>query len=295
MHSLLSPCTPQVAVYSPADKLQPHRYNADEAYCVGTPEMPPVSCYLDVESIIKIAKQVRGSWEGSCGWSRTHAYTHEHRKDTRTPHALHTHYTLISHTTHALPTRLQAEVDAIHPGYGFLSENTTFARRCEEEGIAFIGPRADTIEVGCCGCAVRVCGGGRVFRTCETRDAALCEESKAANTLFPSNAPNRPDRPTPTDANRPQAMGDKTAARRAALACAVPIVPGTNSALQSADEAKEFANQCVWAWTFGGGGPGEGLGVAGLQGCRVPERWRLWPSSRVNILPTPFNVITLPP
>ncbi len=30
---------------------------------------------------------------------------------------------------------------AIHPGYGFLSENTEFAKRCEEEGIAFIGPK----------------------------------------------------------------------------------------------------------------------------------------------------------
>ncbi|HBV87149.1 MAG TPA: pyruvate carboxylase, partial [Desulfosporosinus sp.] len=33
-------------------------------------------------------------------------------------------------------------VDAIHPGYGFLSENPEFAKRCEQEGIEFIGPTA---------------------------------------------------------------------------------------------------------------------------------------------------------
>lgn len=35
--------------------------------------------------------------------------------------------------------------EAIHPGYGFLSENEAFAERCEKEGIAFIGPKAHSI------------------------------------------------------------------------------------------------------------------------------------------------------
>lgn len=37
-------------------------------------------------------------------------------------------------------------VDAIHPGYGFLSENVQFARRCKEEGILFIGPEPAVME-----------------------------------------------------------------------------------------------------------------------------------------------------
>ncbi|MFT6266915.1 MAG: urea carboxylase, partial [Oleiphilaceae bacterium] len=36
---------------------------------------------------------------------------------------------------------------AIHPGYGFLSENAEFVRRCEQEGIAFIGPTPEQMEV----------------------------------------------------------------------------------------------------------------------------------------------------
>ena len=40
-----------------------------------------------------------------------------------------------------------AGVDAIHPGYGFLSENVEFARRCHEEGIEFIGPAPETMEL----------------------------------------------------------------------------------------------------------------------------------------------------
>ena len=38
-------------------------------------------------------------------------------------------------------------VDAIHPGYGFLSENPEFVRKCEENGIIFIGPTADIMRM----------------------------------------------------------------------------------------------------------------------------------------------------
>lgn len=41
----------------------------------------------------------------------------------------------------------QEGADAIHPGYGFLSERADFARRVEETGIAFVGPTADSIRL----------------------------------------------------------------------------------------------------------------------------------------------------
>lgn len=85
-----------VAVYSPADRLFPHRFKADESYQIGNKDMQPVACYLDIEGLIKLAKQ--------------------------------------------------HSVDAIHPGYGFLSENAQLSRRCREEGIRFVGPTPETIE-----------------------------------------------------------------------------------------------------------------------------------------------------
>lgn len=45
-----------------------------------------------------------------------------------------------------LRTAKKCGADAIHPGYGFLSENSQFARRCAEEGILFIGPSPEVME-----------------------------------------------------------------------------------------------------------------------------------------------------
>src|SRR5690606_40598962 len=41
----------------------------------------------------------------------------------------------------------KAGADAIHPGYGFLSENADFAEACEKAGIAFIGPSSHSIKI----------------------------------------------------------------------------------------------------------------------------------------------------
>ena len=61
---------------------------------------------------------------------------------------------------------LDAGVEAIHPGYGFLSENEAFARACEDNDIVFVGPTIDNLSRF----AVR-------RREEERRSPALCDRS----------------------------------------------------------------------------------------------------------------------
>ncbi len=95
-----------------------------------------------------------------------------------------------------------SNVDAIHPGYGFLSENADFAEVCETSKIKFIGPKPDVTR----------------------------------------------------------AMGLKQHARAAMADCGVPILPGSEGILQSAEEALETAQRIgfpvMLKASAGGGGRG---------------------------------------
>ncbi len=101
-----------------------------------------------------------------------------------------------------LETAKAYHCDAIHPGFGFLSENADFAEACAENGFIFVGPSADMIR----------------------------------------------------------GMGDKQAARALMKKSGVPVVPGSDGLLRSADEAKAVAAQVGYPVllkaTAGGGGRG---------------------------------------
>lgn len=101
-----------------------------------------------------------------------------------------------------LTAALKTGCDAIHPGFGFLSENSEFARLCQECGIVFIGPRPEVIDM----------------------------------------------------------MGNKSAARRLMQQHDVPVVPGSNGSIDTAEQAKQLADQIGYPVLLkaaaGGGGRG---------------------------------------
>lgn len=101
-----------------------------------------------------------------------------------------------------IETAKQCGADAIHPGYGFLSENASFSKACADAGIIFIGPSEHSINT----------------------------------------------------------MGSKIAAKQAAKKFNVPMVPGTEDPVLSADEAKTIAARIGFPILIkasaGGGGKG---------------------------------------
>lgn len=74
-------------------------------------------------------------------------------------------------------------------------------------------------------------------------------------------------------------MGDKTAARKLAIACDVPIVPGTNTALNTVDEARQFAEDAGYPVmlkaAMGGGGRGMRVVKSCVPPSLVPPAWAL--------------------
>lgn len=98
---------------------------------------------------------------------------------------------------------LESGAEAVHPGYGFLSENSTFARKCEEAGIVFIGPPSKAIDQ----------------------------------------------------------MGSKIAARNTMIKAGVPVVPGTEGAVASEEEAVEIADSIGYPVMIKASAGGGGIGM----------------------------------
>ena len=63
---------------------------------------------------------------------------------------------------------LATNAEAIHPGYGFLSENAGFAKLCEENGIVFIGDFLFVAVIVCC-CVIRATA------SCQTNSQHTCQ------------------------------------------------------------------------------------------------------------------------
>lgn len=80
-----------------------------------------------------------------------------------------------------LSATIASGADAIHPGFGFLSENSKFAALCEKCNIAFIGPSARTIEETGNKSEARNARCGRVFRLFRVRKNPFLRRKQAGN------------------------------------------------------------------------------------------------------------------
>src|SRR5213593_3980353 len=82
-----------------------------------------------------------------------------------------------------LAVALETGCDAVHPGYGFLSEQASFARRCAEAGVTFVGPRPETLALLGDKLAARALAprcGGRAGRRTSRRPAPSSRRSGRA-------------------------------------------------------------------------------------------------------------------
>ncbi len=104
----------------------------------------------------------------------------------------------------------QARADAIHPGYGFLSENPAFAKRCAEENFVFVGPSPKAMALS----------------------------------------------------------GDKIASRKAMAAAGLPVTPGVDRVLRSAEEAAEVADRLGYPVMFKATAGGGGIGMSRVDRAR---------------------------
>src|SRR4051812_26748975 len=73
------------------------------------------------------------------------------------------------------------DIDAIHPGYGLLSERASFARKCRDAGIIFVGPTPEAIDaLGDKGAARKIAAAAGVSTGPRTPDAIKTGESAGA-------------------------------------------------------------------------------------------------------------------
>lgn len=129
-------------------------------------------------------------------------------------------------------------VDAVHPGYGFLSERADFAQACQDAGVRFIGPSPEVVR--------------KMGDKVEARAIAIA----AGDLASPPRACSSPG--AGTGGFSEIQVCDK--APHACFSTGVPVVPGTNAPVTSLHEAQEFSNTygfpIIFKAAYGGGGRG---------------------------------------